>query len=253
MSVAVDKEGAREQAGDAAASPLYAAAPAASPPLRVGLLFKAGGLPAACRGPAAGSRGLRGGDDCLPCGLYGPRFGIAETKPRSWPSMSALTAAWPARHRPAQQCAADPQSHFPDARQLSCQAAPAGDAGWAIAPGAAGELRDLNLDVILALDRSDWSGEVLSFAAPRFLALSLERPWRRESRQRAVRRAASRTATHPLPARSPARGKDSGDRAKWMWRVTRDPSASPATNAMTALPSWHPAPCAGCARECRSP
>src|SRR5260221_7953531 len=46
MSVAMDEEGAREPAGGVVSSPLYVAAPAANPRLRVGLLFKAGGLPA---------------------------------------------------------------------------------------------------------------------------------------------------------------------------------------------------------------
>ena len=163
MSVAVDEEGVREPAGTIAPSPLYAAAPAANPRLRVGLLFKAGGLPA---GVAALLRALATCEAaaivCL--AAYSAPDSASQRRNRALALHERLDRRLTNRQRPRSNSPAGPQSHFPDARQLSCRAAPSGDAGWAIAPESIGELRDLNLDVILALDRSDWSGEVLRIA-----------------------------------------------------------------------------------------
>ncbi|HEX3064225.1 MAG TPA: hypothetical protein VHQ39_02035, partial [Dongiaceae bacterium] len=160
MSVAVDEDGAHEPAGDTVASPLYVAAPSAKPRLRVALLFKTGGLPAAA---AVVLQALAACEAAVIVCLAPYTIPVsASQKPnRALALHGRLDRRLAARHRRHSDAAVHPQSHFPDAKMLSCQAAPAGDVGRAIAPEATGELRDLNLDVVLALDRSDWSGEVL--------------------------------------------------------------------------------------------
>ena len=163
MAVAEDGEGMREAAGTDSASPLYAAAPAANPPLRVGLLFKAGGVPA---GVAVVLQALAACEAATVVCLvaYASSVSAPQRRSRALAFHERLDRRLAARHRQRSDAPADPTSHFPDAKQLSCRAAPAADAGWSIACEVAGELRDLNLDVILALDRSDWSGEVLRVA-----------------------------------------------------------------------------------------
>ena len=168
MSVAADEEAARAPVGDVAASPLYAAAPAASPRLRVGLLFAAGGLP-----PAAAVL-LRALATCeaatIAClaAYVAPDPG-SQKRGRALALHERFERRLATRHltagrRQHANAIADPKAHFPDAKELTCRAAPADGTGWAITPEAAGELRDLKLDVILALGRSDWSGEVLGLA-----------------------------------------------------------------------------------------
>jgi hypothetical protein len=159
----MDEEGAREPAGDVVSSPLYVAAPAANPRLRVGLLFKAGGLPA---GVAVLLQALAACEAativCL--AAYTASVSASQKRNRALVLHERLDRRLATRHRPRSNASTHPKSHFPDARQLSCQAVPGNGAGWALAPEAVGELGDLNLDVLLALDRSDWSGEVLRLA-----------------------------------------------------------------------------------------
>ena len=154
---------ARPNLASMPASPLYAPTPFANPACASDLLFKAGGVPpdagvllqalAACEAAtivclvAYAAPGLHRGNETALLAFH--------------ERLDRRLAERHRRHR--SNAAAHPKSHFPDARQLSCQAAPAGDAGWAMAPETTGELRGLNLDVILALDRSDWSGEVLIY------------------------------------------------------------------------------------------
>ncbi len=162
MAVAEMRNDAPERS--AARSTLYQRSD--NPPLRVGLLFLAGGLR-----PGYGVL-LRALAACeaatvvclLACALPGPAA-------RAGAGRAGAAAAWHGRldrrlvrrHRQAGDDPADPKLHFPAAETLACQAAPAAGR-WTFAADTAGGIRALALDVLLALDRSDWSDELATLA-----------------------------------------------------------------------------------------
>src|SRR5689334_4182010 len=67
------------------------------------------------------------------------------------------------RHRESGDTALDPRTFYPEAGILDCEAEPM-ESGHGLPKAMAEDLRAADLDVIIALDRGDWQGTILSMA-----------------------------------------------------------------------------------------